>query len=118
MASADRFNCSPRMWAFSCNALTSSGDNSSARSTYFSASFGSVSGTFSADQVASERTLFGLDLHVRPELELSLGTFGILVQPALGVSPLRQRYESDDVEVLETQSVWWQLGAGVRVALD
>lgn len=77
-----------------------------------------VSGSFVADQAPGERTLLGLDLHVRPELELSLGAFGILLQPALGVSPLRQRYESETVEVLETHGVWWQLGAGVRIALD
>jgi hypothetical protein len=79
---------------------------------------GRVSGTFVADQAPGERTLLGLDLHIRPELELSLGTFGILLQPGLGVSPRRQRYESEEVEVLETHPVWWQLGAGVRVALD
>jgi hypothetical protein len=79
---------------------------------------GAVSGTFVADEVRSERTLLGLDLHVRPELELSVGALGLLLQPALGLSPLRQRYESEDVEVLETHAVWWQLGAGVCVALD
>jgi hypothetical protein len=79
---------------------------------------GSVSGTFVVDPAPGARTRLGLDLHIRPELELSLGAFGILLQPGLGVSPWRQRYESDEVEVLETHPVWWQLGAGVRVALD
>jgi len=79
---------------------------------------GTVSGTFVVDQEVSQKTLLGLDLHVRPELELSLGTLGVLLQPGLGVSPMRQRYESEEVEVLETHAIWWQLGAGVRVALD
>lgn len=79
---------------------------------------GRVSGTLTEDTTPGDRTLFGLDLHLRPELELSLGTLGILLQPAVGASPTRQRYEADDVEVLETRSFWWQLGAGVRVAID
>jgi hypothetical protein len=77
-----------------------------------------LGGTLTRDSTASERRRLGLDLHLRPEMELSLGTLGILVQPALGTSARRQRYKADGVEVFETQAFWWQLGAGVRVALD
>ena len=70
------------------------------------------------DATAAEQARRGLDLHLRPELELSLGTLGVVVQPGIGAAIIRQRYEADGVEVLETSTVWWQLGAGVRVALD
>jgi len=76
-----------------------------------------ISGALS-DDTPAEQARRGLDLHLRPELELSLGSLGLLVQPGLGAAVIRQRYEADTAEVLETSAVWWQFGAGVRVALD
>lgn len=76
-----------------------------------------ISGALS-DATTAAQTRRGLDLHLRPELELSLGALGLLVQPGLGAGITRQRYQADGVEVLETSGIWWQLGAGMRVALD
>lgn len=77
-----------------------------------------LSGILVEDGAPGEQTRRGLDLHVRPELELSLGTVGLLVQPALGAAPQRWLFQADKVEVFETNAVWWQLGGGLRVAID
>jgi hypothetical protein len=78
----------------------------------------SLSGTIRADGLPARQTRLGASLHARPELGLSLGSFGIFVQPSLGVTLARQMFLVDAAETLETRPVWWQVGGGVRVDVD
>jgi hypothetical protein len=81
----------------------------------------SMSGTLLPELREAEGTRrYGSLLYLRPEVELSLGTFGFVVQPALGAALARQRYEDQltGSEVMEMSPVWWQLGAAFRVDVD
>lgn len=82
----------------------------------------SVSGVREVDNLAAEQTRLGYTVHVRPEVELSLGEFGFVIQPALGTAFARQEYVVviDEVpqKALEMSPVWWQLGAALRVDID
>lgn len=78
---------------------------------------GSVWGTLLSDRKAAERAEWGAALQLRPEAELSFGFFGIILQPTVGVSILGERYEADDVVLLETRPVWWMLGGALRTQL-
>lgn len=79
---------------------------------------GTLSGTRAADAAEVGTTHFGYTLQLRPEMELSGGRMGLLIQPALAAAPFRQLYEVNGAPVLELHPVWWQLGAAVRVDLD
>lgn len=76
-----------------------------------------VSGTLLSDATAAETSHWGAAGVVRPELELSLGPAGLLLQTALGVPLRRERYTADELELLRTRSLWWMLGGAVRVDL-
>jgi hypothetical protein len=82
----------------------------------------SVSGIRAIDSLSAEQSRRGYTLHFRPEVELSLGEFGFLLQPAIGTAPARQQYVVTVDEVsqvaLGMSSVWWQLGAALRIDVD
>jgi hypothetical protein len=78
----------------------------------------SLSGTIRADGLPARQSRLGGSLHARPELALSLGSFGVFLQPSLGVTFARQLFLVDAAETLETSPVWWQVGGGVRVDVD
>ncbi len=75
----------------------------------------SLSGTLLVNPLPAQQSHFGAALHLRPELELSLGPVGVLLQPALGASLRPHSYVDGENEVLETSRFWWLLGGGVRV---
>jgi hypothetical protein len=76
-----------------------------------------VSGTLLSDATAAETSRWGAAAVARPELEVSLGPAGLLLQTALGVPLRRERYTADQLELLRTRSLWWMLGGAVRVDL-
>jgi hypothetical protein len=78
---------------------------------------GSVTGTLLVDSTPAERGNWGAGAQVRPELELSFGHFGIVMQPTLGVALWKGLYTADDLEVLEPGPLWWTLGGAARVDL-
>jgi hypothetical protein len=82
----------------------------------------SLSGTRVVDQLAANETGQGYSLHLRPEMELSLGTFGVLLQPALGTALARQEYvvkvENVPQKALEMSAFWWQVGVAFRVNVN
>jgi hypothetical protein len=78
----------------------------------------SVSGAFLPDLTVEATRSYGATLHARPELELSFGTFGLVLQPAVGAAIARQRYEGQELEVMELNPVWWQVGGAFRVDVD
>lgn len=78
----------------------------------------SVTGTINSDGQSVERRPLGLAAHLRPELDLSLGGLGLLLQPGLGIGIVRPSFEVDGVQTLEISPVWWQLGAAARIDLD
>lgn len=75
----------------------------------------SLSGTLLVNPLHVQQSHFGAALHLRPELELSLGPVGVLLQPALGASLRPHSYVDREYEVLETSRFWWLLGGAVRV---
>ncbi len=77
----------------------------------------SVYGTLLSDGTAAETSRWGAAALARPELEVSWGPAGLLLQTALGVPLRRERYTADQLEVLQTRSLWWMLGGAVRVNL-
>ena len=77
-----------------------------------------VTGIITSDAQSVERRRLGLAAQLRPELELSLGAFGLLVQPGLGIGIVRPSFEADGIQTVEISPVWWQLGAAARVDLD
>jgi hypothetical protein len=76
-----------------------------------------VYGTLLLDGTAAETSRWGATALARPELELSLGAAGLLLQTALGVPLGRERYTADGLELLRTRSLWWMIGGAVRVDL-
>jgi hypothetical protein len=78
---------------------------------------GSVWGTLLSDRSAAEAAELGAAAQLRPEAELSFGSVGIILQPTVGVSIIGERYEADDVVLLETRPVWWMLGGALRAEL-
>lgn len=76
---------------------------------------GSLSGTLLANGRGVERRDLGVALQFRPEAELGLGSLGVVLQPSLGVSLDEVEYTAETIEVLETERVWWALGAAVRL---
>jgi hypothetical protein len=86
--------------------------------TELTAQWTSVTGTITSDGQPVERRPLGLAAHLRPELELSLGWLGLLLQPGLGIGIVRPSFQADGIQTLEISRVWWQLGAAARVDLD
>jgi hypothetical protein len=87
----------------------------------------SMSGTLPLErQLAQDTRKYGAALHLRPEVDLSLGAVGIVIQPALGLALARQLYqvrrtledETRTDEVMEMSPLWWQLGGAFRVDVD
>jgi hypothetical protein len=75
----------------------------------------SLYGTFLDDGSAAEQSRLTIAAQMGPELELSLGPLGIIVQPTLGALVRRRRYLDGDAELLETGRFWWMLGGGLRM---
>jgi hypothetical protein len=82
----------------------------------------SMSGTLLLPELetAEDTRKYGAALYLRPELELSLGSFGFVIQPALGAALARQRYQDQvsEREVMEMSPLWWQVGGAFRVDVD
>jgi hypothetical protein len=87
----------------------------------------SMSGTLPREgQVAQDTRKYGAALHLRPEMGLSFGAVGIVIQPALGFALARQLYQVKSAdgeqitanEVMEMSPLWWQLGGAFRVDVD
>jgi hypothetical protein len=78
----------------------------------------SLSGTLLRDGTPTEHTRWGSALAARPEIELSLGALGLLLQGGAGLALARQRYADRQTRVLETNQMWWMLGGGVRANVD
>ena len=78
----------------------------------------SVTGSITSDGQRVERHPLGLAAHVRPELELSLGRLGLVLQPGLGIGIVRPSFETDGIQTIEISQFWWQLGVAARIDLD
>jgi hypothetical protein len=76
---------------------------------------GSLSGTLLRDMRAAGKGELGADVQFRPELELSFGPVGFVLQPTIGVALSKEIYNADEEQALETQPVWWMIGGAARV---
>lgn len=91
----------------------------------------SLEGTLLPDTPLAPETRWGSSLQVRPEMGLSLGALGFVVQPALGTALARQSFilgegaqeeavgaPASNAPVLETRPVWWMIGVGASVSVE
>jgi hypothetical protein len=78
----------------------------------------SLEGTRLPDTALAPETRWGSALQLRPEMGLSFGAIGFVVQPVLGTTLRRQSFIVGEAEVLDTRPVWWMFGVGASVSVE